>query len=184
MELSCRSARTALTLRPDAAEAYWRLATNLMGQLPEAEVGAMEKLVLDESLSNDDRAWLHFGLAAVLDRRGQYDRAAAAFDAANLHQSAANFARGLTFDPDKHSAFIDKMIATCTPEFLARGRGSGDTDPRPIFVVGFPRSGTTLTEQILASHPQIKGAGELFDMREIFRSLPQIVMSGATASKR
>ena len=175
IELSCQSARTALAIRPDQAEAYWRLATNLLGRLPDAEVQAMERLVPDESLSNDDRALLHFGLAAVLDRRGLYSQAAAQLETANFHQSGGKFARGLAYDPDQHSEFIDRIIAHFTPEFLARGRGWGELDTRPVFVVGFPRSGTTLTEQILASHPRVKGAGELRDLNRIFQALPEIV---------
>ena len=171
---SCESARTAITLSPNRAEAYWRLATNLLGRLPDHEVRAMEGLLSDESLSGDDLALLHFGLAAVLDRRGLHARAAAVLAAANLHQSGADFARGLSFDPNQHSAFIDKMIATCTTEFLNCRRGWGEPDPRPVFVVGFPRSGTTLTEQILASHARISGAGELPDLSGIFETLPEI----------
>ena len=66
IELSCEAARTALAIRPDLAEAYWRLATNQLGDLPDADVEAMETLMRDESLSNDDRALLHFGLGAVM----------------------------------------------------------------------------------------------------------------------
>ena len=65
------------------------------------------------------------------------------------------------------------MIATFTPEFLARPRGWGEPDPRPVFVVGFPRSGTTLTEQILASHARIVGAGELPDLSAFFKRCPR-----------
>ena len=175
IELSCQSARTALTVRPALAEAYWRLATNLLGRLPDAEVQAMERLVPDESLSNDDRALLHFGLAAVLDRRGLYSRAAAQLEIANLHQSGGKFARGLAHNPDQHSEFIGQIVANFTPEFFARGKGWGDSDTRPVFVVGFPRSGTTLTEQILASHPLVVGAGELHDLHRVYQSLPEIV---------
>jgi tetratricopeptide (TPR) repeat protein len=175
IELSCQSARTAIHLRPDLAEAYWRLATNLLGDVPDAEVDAMEKLVPDPSLSNDDRALLHFGLWAVMDRRGFYSRAAALADVANSQQSAAKFARGLIYDSDQYSESIDRIIATFTPEFIARGAGWGVMDMRPVFVVGFPRSGTTLTEQILASHKAVRGAGELPDLGRVFQSLPEIV---------
>ena len=175
IERSCQSARTALALRPDLAEAYWRLATNLLGRLPDAEVEAMEKLVPDDSLSNDDRGLLHFGLAAVLDRRGLFARGAAHLEIANLHQAGGKFARGLTYNPDNHSEFIGQIIANFTTEFLARGHGWGDPDTRPVFVVGFPRSGTTLTEQILASHPLVLGAGELHDLHRVYQSLPEIV---------
>ena len=160
---------TALALRPDLAEAYWRLATNFLGRLPDADLYAMERLALDQSLSNDDRALLHFGLAAVLDRRGLYSQAAAQLEIANLQQSGGKFTRGLVYDPDQHSEFIDQMIANFTPEFLARRIGWGEPDTRPVFVVGFPRSGTTLTEQILASHPRVKGAGELHDLHRVFQ---------------
>jgi tetratricopeptide (TPR) repeat protein len=174
-EASCQSARNALTIRPDMAEAYWRLATTLLGRLPDAEVQSMERLLPDQTLSNDDRALLHFGLAAVMDCRGLYSQAAMHTEAANLHQSAAKSARGLSYDPDQHARFIDQIIACFSPDFLARGTGWGSSDPRPIFVVGFPRSGTTLTEQILASHPQIHGAGELHDLHRIFHELPELV---------
>ena len=175
IERSCQSARAALALRRDQPEAYWRLATNLLGRLPDALVEAMQSLVPDESLSNDDRALLHFGLAAVMDRRGLYSQAASHLELANLHQSAGKFARGLAYDPDQHSEFIARIIANFTPEFLARGIDWGESDTRPIFVVGFPRSGTTLTEQILASHPAVSGAGELHDLHRVFQSLPEIV---------
>lgn len=175
IELSCGSARHALQLRPDLAEAYWRLANNLVGQLPADELQAMERLALDESLSNDDRALLHFGLATVLDQRGLFARAAANLEIANSQQAAGKLGRGITYNPDLHAAFIDRIISIMTPEFLARGAGWGEPDPRPVFVVGFPRSGTTLTEQILASHPQVTGAGELHDLGVVFQALPQLV---------
>ena len=175
IEQSCQSARIALAIRPDMAEAYWRLATNFLGRLPDADLHAMERLVPDESLSNDDRALLHFGVAAVLDRRGHYSQAAAQLEIANLQQSGGKFARGVVYDPDQHSEFIDRIITHFTPEFLARGRGWGELDTRPVFVVGFPRSGTTLTEQILASHPLVSGAGELHDLHRVYQSLPEIV---------
>ena len=143
--------------------------------MPDADVEAMEKRLLDESLSNDDRALLHFGLGAVMNRRGLFSEAAALVDTANLHQSAGKFARGLIYDPEKNSESIDRTIAEFTPEFIARGAGWGVSDTRPVFVVGFPRSGTTLTEQILASHPRVKGAGELQDLQRVFQSLPEIV---------
>lgn len=179
IDLSCQSARTAIHLQPDLAEAYWRLATNLLGDLPDADVQAMESLARNPALTNDDRALLHFGLATVMDRRKLYEQSAAHVDTANIQQSAGKFTRGLSYDPAQNSELVDLMIATFTPEFIARGAGWGIADTRPVFVVGFPRSGTTLTEQVLASHPQITGAGELPDLNRVFQALPEIVATSA-----
>ena len=157
-------ARSALAVRPKLADAYWRLALNLKGRLPEADVQAIEGLLDHQYLAPAVRAELHFALGAVLDARGLHARAATCFDIANKLQSSARAPKGQSYDPDVHSRFIDRMIATFTPEFLDDRRGWGDPDPRPVFVVGMPRSGTTLVEQILASHPQVHGAGELADV--------------------
>jgi len=72
-------------------------------------------------------------------------------------------------------------MATCTPAFFERVRGFGLETERPIFIVGLPRSGTTLTEQILASHSQVFGAGELRLAHEAFESLPAVMNSDAPA---
>ena len=135
----------------------------------------MQDLIQDESLSVDDRALLGFGLAAVMERRGLFHHAAQQLAAANVHHSAAKAARGLTCDSDVHTRLIDRIIATYTADFLAPRRGWGIADPRPVFIVGLPRSGTTLTEQIIASHPLVHGAGELADVRRIVGSIPELV---------
>ena len=93
---------------------------------------------------------------------------------ANLHHSASKFAQGLAYDPDQHSKYIDGIISLYTSDFVTERHAWGMPDPRPVFIVGFPRSGTTLTEQILASHPQIHGAGELHDIHKISRSLHEV----------
>jgi len=174
-DLSCQSARSALAVRPKLADAYWRLALNLKGRLPEDDVHAIEGLLNHKYVSPVVRAGLHFGLGAVLDARGLHARAATCFDIANQLQSTFRVAKGQSYDPDRHSRFIDRMITTFTPEFLDARRGWGDPDLRPVFVVGMPRSGTTLVEQVLASHPQVHGAGELPDVHNIFQTLPEVV---------
>jgi tetratricopeptide (TPR) repeat protein len=178
-EQSCQSARGALAVSPKSVEAYWRLAITLKGRLPDHELQAMEGLLDDDSLSHDARSMLRFALAAVLDGRGLYSRAASLLDTANALESVQKAARGLHYDPDLHSEFIAQMIAAFNADLLDRGRGWVDSNPRPIFVVGFPRSGTTLVEQILASHSKIHGAGELYDVHRIFDMLPQLVSQPA-----
>jgi tetratricopeptide (TPR) repeat protein len=172
---SCQSARSALAIEPGFPDAYCRLATNLRGRLPQSELQVMEGLLDLKALSDDTRASLHFCLAAVFDARGLHSRAAALVETANVLRASGRAARGQSYRPDTHSRLIDGMIATFTPDFLARRRGWGEPDPRPVFVVGLPRSGTTLVEQVLASHSQVYGAGELAEARRTFRSLPELV---------
>ncbi len=171
---SCESARSALALSPKLAEAHWRLATTLRGQLPDAEFQAIERLLVDESLPDAAVAFLRYGLAAVLDDRGFYDQAAVHLETANRLQRDVLAALGRSHDPEGDSWFVDKMIAAFDADLFARGRDWVERDPRPVFVVGLPRSGTTLVEQILASHPRIHGAGELRDVGRIFQSLPDL----------
>jgi len=175
LDLSCEAARQALARRRNLADAYVRLACNLRGRLPAVDIRAMEDLLDRKYLSDDCRSRLLFGLAGVRDEQGDHAGAAARLERANALQAAARAARGQFDDPGQYSRFVDGVIAAFTPQVIARGRGWGDPDPRPVFVVGLPRSGTTLIEQILATHPDVHGVGELPEARRVFQSLPALV---------
>jgi tetratricopeptide (TPR) repeat protein len=175
IDLACQSARAALSHQPRNADAYWRLAITLKGRLADAEVQAMQRLLEENKLPDRARALLHFGLAGVFDARGWYEQAAAHLENANALQAALKATWGLRHDPDEHARFIGRMIASFTPEYIGRTRRWGNPDPRPVFVVGLPRTGTSLVEQILASHPKVHGAGELGDVLRIFEVLPSLV---------
>ncbi len=110
---------------------------------------------------------------------GSTIRPSAHLETANALQHNVLAALGRSHDPEADSGFVDRMIAAFDPDLFARGRNWVEPEPRPVFVVGLPRSGTTLVEQILASHPGIHGAGELRDVGQIFQSLPDLV--GLTA---
>jgi tetratricopeptide (TPR) repeat protein len=153
--------RAALRLDPRHTGALAQLATHLRGELPDADLDALRRLLADPHINDARRSALHFGLAHVLDARGNYDEAAESLRLANALALAGARRRGQSYDPAEHTRFVDAMIATCTPAFFERVRGFGLATERPIFIVGVPRSGTTLTEQILASHSQVFGAGEL-----------------------
>ena len=172
---SCQTARQALALHPNLAEAYWRLAMNLKGALPDSDVHAMQRLREHKYVPHSLRAGLNFALGAVFDSRGLYVQAAEHFEAANALEAAVRAAKNQSFNPEQYSCMIDRVIATFSSDLLARGQGWGDPDPRPVFVVGLPRSGTTLVEQILASHSQVHGAGELRDAISLFNALPGLV---------
>ena len=172
LDLACRSARAALVHRPAQADALWRLAITLKERLPDDEVQVMERSLGRNDVPDRDRCLLHFGLAGVFDGRGQYQQAAAHLDSANTIQHRLKVLWGFHRSPEEHTHFIDRLITAFSPEFLGRRQGWVDPDPRPVFVVGLPRSGTTLVEQILASHPQVYGVGELRDvLRTSRRSL-------------
>jgi Flp pilus assembly protein TadD len=166
--------REAVQLDPDHAGAYGQLATMLRDKLPEEDLAAMQRLLSQPGQSMGRRSALLFGLAQYRDARGEYDEAARHLDEANGLCQRLWEKRGTGYDPQAHARFVEDMMAVCTPDFFARVRGFGLETERPIFIVGLPRSGTTLTEQILASHSQVFGAGELCYANETFQALPRM----------
>lgn len=130
-------------------------AVRLCPRIESAEWGLN---IVDAALSFDglavaSRARLLFARARLLDMLHRYDEA---FDTA----SKANRLAGARFDAPAHDALIDRMIAAWTPEAIRQSPTSRHDTDRPVFIVGMPRSGTTLVEQILASHPGVHAGGE------------------------
>ena len=164
--------RDALRCDPRHPGALARLAARLRDRLPAADQAAIEGLLADPTLSVASAIQLRFALAQALDARAEFDRAAELTIEANALQLADFQHRGWLYDPARHRLFIDKLIESFSPPFFEQVRGLGIETERPVFIVGLPRSGTTLTEQILASHPRVHGAGELTLARRMFESLP------------
>jgi tetratricopeptide (TPR) repeat protein len=173
LDAAQRCFREALRHDPNHAGAHAQLATLLRGQLPEADLAALRQLLAAPHLSDGKRSALHFGLAQVLDAQGAYDEAAAHLAHANALCQAEWRKRSKGYDATEHTHFVEGLIAAFTPEFFARVRDFGLETERPIFIVGLPRSGTTLLEQVLASHSQVFGAGELRYVRDTFEALPR-----------
>ena len=171
--------RTALELQPAFALPHARLAVLLRGKLPEADLARLEERLADEQLIPAARARLLFGLAHVLDARGDYSGAAQCLRQANAVSLETNRGRR-DYDPADHERFVDGLLAMFDRDLFARLAPAGSDSPRPVFVFGLPRSGTTLVEQILASHPRIHGAGELRMGRNVFESLPATVQLSGT----
>jgi tetratricopeptide (TPR) repeat protein len=188
LEEAIASFRRAIEHRPGYVNAWWMLAVLLQGRLDDEEVAAMQRLLVPPNhaqsnlappglappnLGSDERAALEFGLAQALDARGAYDEAAQLFSAANASRQAALAKQKRLYSIDESRSLTDELIAAFVPELFGRTRGFGLATEVPVFIVGLPRSGTTLVEQILASHSRVFGAGELQLGPETFQSLPE-----------
>ncbi len=120
----------------------------------------------DPRLNSDQKCSLHFTLGKIYDDLGQYDKA---FD--HFHQGNELDTRDTPFNTKQHSLAIDRVIATFSKEFFANRKGMGSESNLPVFILGMPRSGTTLVEQTLASHPQVHGGGELNNVSLLITNL-------------
>lgn len=168
MERARAGYRRAVELDPGHARAYENMVrTRRYGPQDRAEIEHLERLAQDPRLSRDARVSLYFALGKVYDDNSEYAKAYQYFQTANRLQSDS-----VRFDPAAHRDKIARTIATFDHEFFAARSGYGIETTLPVFIVGPIRSGTTLVEQILASHPRVFGAGERMEMTNLARSLP------------
>ncbi len=149
-----------LALDPGCFEALARRA-NLIppGEMAPIAIGHLTKALADPAISMSERASLGFALGRILDATGAYQAAFAAYEAANRASRASAGGRFARYDRASHREFIDRLIANGIPAARAAKRES--IEPRPIFICGMFRSGSTLTEQLLLDSPGVASAGEL-----------------------
>ncbi len=159
---------SALAAQPDFAKAYKALvmARKVAGDDP--VVARIEALLRRSPAHPERQIQCHFALGKCFDDIGDYDRAFEHYRAANTIKK-----RRLAFDGAAFARETERIMATFGQAFFQAGAGLGNPSERPVFVVGMPRSGTTLVEQILASHPGACGAGELPDMGWMIEDLPR-----------
>lgn len=148
--------RRALALDPALGEAWWSLANLKTAAFDEGDRAAMAAALERSDLPQVDRLQLHFALGKALEDAGRYD---ASFD--HYAQGAAIQRRRLDYDPDETTGQMRRTRALLGRAFFAARAGQGCPRPDPIFIVGLPRSGSTLVEQVLASHSQVEGTREL-----------------------
>ena len=160
--------RRALELRPGWAMPIEALLTMLRKDAREEDLEAARAILADPLRPPQDHANVGFGLGKALDARGDYDGAFAAWTVAN----AARRRQIGPFDRDRWSRRVDRNIAQFTRPFLDARRDWGSDSDRPVFVLGMPRSGTTLVEQILSVHQDAQGCGELSDIARTAKTLP------------
>lgn len=153
----------AHVLRPEWADPVGSAIALARGTAPEAMVHSAETLLANPAIPEQQRAYLHHVLGKYHDSHGRHAAAAGHWTKAN----ALRRAQDGNFDRDRFTAQVDAAITAFTPELLRRRHAAAMRDERPLFVVGMPRSGTTLVEQVLAAHPAVHGCGERTGIVEI-----------------
>jgi tetratricopeptide (TPR) repeat protein len=162
--------RACLRLVPQrSASVYLSLADLKTSPFTDAEIDAMRHALGSAATKAADAAQLHYALGRALEQRATY---AEAFD--HFAQGARLRRAAITYDADRTTASVTAAKSVFTRDFFAARRDAGDPSPAPIFIVGLPRSGSTLVEQILASHQQVEGTSELKEVGEIVAELRDI----------
>ncbi len=164
------SYKAALAMDPGIAEAYWSLADLKNYSLADAEVEAMQRLLATDKRERSNEAQLHFALGKAFEQRERYSDAF-------THYARGNALRRLDapFDIELFERRSARIRAFFDKEFFASRAGSGDPSAAPIFIVGLPRSGSTLVEQILASHSRVEGTMELPNILNIVGQFDDMV---------
>ncbi len=158
--------RRSLSMEPTLGEAYWSLANLKTYPFSAADVEAMRSALGREDLSDEDRLHFEFALGKALEDQTRYE------------ESFTHYARGAElrrkahpYDADDNRAYVLSSKALFTPEFFATRAGVGLPARDPIFIVGLPRAGSTLLEQVLASHSLVEGTMELPHIPQIVRDI-------------
>ncbi|HEX8482772.1 MAG TPA: sulfotransferase [Allosphingosinicella sp.] len=158
--------RRAIALAPALGEAWWSLANLKTVKLGEEDVAAMTAALDAPGLAQEDRFHLHFALGKALEDLGDAERAFA-------HYAEGNRLRreSIAYDPDEIEDHVERSAALLTRALFDARQGQGCPAPDPIFILGMPRAGSTLIEQILASHPDVEGTMELPDIPALARKV-------------
>jgi tetratricopeptide (TPR) repeat protein len=167
----CETAyKAALAMDPTIAEAYWSLADLKNYSFSDAEVAAMRHQLASEEIKRPDAAQLNFALGRAFEQREEYAQAFA-------YYARGNALRRLDapFDIEHFERRATRIRTFFNTEFLSRHAGTGDPSTAPIFIVGLPRSGSTLVEQILASHSRVEGTMELPNIINIAHQFDDMV---------
>ena len=154
------NARLVISLNRDAADAYFILAK--LKKLEMTSIGHLKKVAEDKNSSEDNRAMAYRTLYHLYHQKKNYRDAFEALKNSNILSTPDQ-------DPNSTTGFITRIKRTFTPEFLQKRANEGYDGKGAVFIVGMPRSGTTLTEQILAAHPQVQSGGERIDVNNAWR---------------
>ncbi len=168
------SYRAAADARPQYGDAYWSLANLKTYRFTDEEIARMRAAEADRTTSLVDRYHLCFALGKALEDRAEYADSFRWYERGNAQKRSES---RYQVEPIERNALLQAQV--CTAEFFAARRGVGCRSPDPIFIVGLPRSGSTLLEQILASHSRVEGTMELGDVPRLVNALNGRQQQGA-----
>ncbi|MDE2262711.1 MAG: sulfotransferase, partial [Gammaproteobacteria bacterium] len=158
--------RRAAQIRPGYGDAYWSLANLKTYRFSDEELAAMRAAEAAPRTALEDRFHLCFALGKGLEDRGEYAESFSYYERGNALKKGE-----CRYRPEFIERNTRLQIEVCTPELFAARRGWGASSDAPIFIVGLPRAGSTLIEQILASHSRVEGTMELSDIARLAQSL-------------
>jgi tetratricopeptide (TPR) repeat protein len=158
--------RRAIEAAPSLGEAWWSLANLKTVKLGDADIVAMEAALAGERIAAEDRFHLHFALGKAQEDAGRVEEAFGHYVQGNRLRRAL-----IAYDGQDIANHVRRSKALFTPAFMAKREGQGCPAPDPIFILGMPRAGSTLIEQILASHSAIEGTMELPDIPSLVKRL-------------
>src|SRR5438270_1322112 len=173
--------RKAIALEPTLGDAWWSLANLKTVKFDEADLTSMRRALDAPKLNDEDRFHLDFALGKAMHDLGHTDEAFAHYAKANALRLKSQ-----PYRPGEITTIVDRSIAMFTAEAFANGRG-GCEAPDPIFIVGMPRAGSTLVEQILSSHSLIEGTSELPDIPALAHKLghyPKSILEASADERR
>jgi tetratricopeptide (TPR) repeat protein len=156
---SIEAYRAAAAARPNFGDAYWSLANLKTYQFPPEEIEVMRAAEASPAVGPVDRYQLCFALGKAYEDAGDYQESYRYYEKGNALKRAES-----RYRPEVIEANTRQQKEICTREFFAGRVGTGDPRPDPIFILGLPRAGSTLLEQILASHSEVEGTQELADI--------------------
>jgi len=154
--------RAATAARADFGDAYWSLANLKMYRFGDGEIARMRAQEAAPTTAREDRIHLCFALGKAFEDRGETAESWRHYQRGNAMKRSES-----RYRPEIIETNTALQIEICTRDFFARRAGWGEQSPDPIFILGLPRSGSTLLEQILASHSQVEGTQELPDIQRI-----------------
>lgn len=167
--------RQSTEAHPSIGEAYWSLANLKTFRFEDQEINSMKSQLDNKDLPEESATNFCFALAKSYEDRKDYANAFEYYDRGNGIRRMNE-----SYDPVQTEVIHDRIIETFTKEYFEQRQGWGDPGADPILIVGLPRSGSTLLEQILASHSQVEGTFELPELPRVIRSINNAQQSGKT----